>query len=134
MVQACVQPRPGRDISWPQRGDTYFPHLLGEPDRMPAGACLERERADGLGPAARHAADADGVIIPAGRKVPAPHPPLIARRVPERQVLAADRIQILTAKPSGPATGPCPTQVSHALARHSEASPGRASNGQSALT
>jgi hypothetical protein len=37
MVQACGRARPGRDISWPQRGDTYFPHLLGEPDRIPAG-------------------------------------------------------------------------------------------------
>ena len=88
MVQACGRARPGRDISWPQRGDTYFPHLLGEPDRIPAGAHLERERADGPGAAGRHPADADGVVIPAGRKVPAPHPPLIASGVPERQVMA----------------------------------------------
>src|SRR6185312_11607747 len=89
MVQACGRAPPGRDISWPQRGDTYFPHLLGEPDRIPAGAHLERERADRPGAAGRHPADADGVVIPAGLKVPAPHPPLIASGVPERHVLAS---------------------------------------------
>ncbi len=88
MVQARGRARPGRDISWPQHGNTCFPHFLGEPDRIPAGARLKRERADGLGAAGRQTADADGVVIPAGREFPARHPRLIAERMPQRQILA----------------------------------------------